>query len=86
MARAVIGSSLGLAWTDNTNNEDGFKIERCTGSACTVFAQIATVGLNVTTYTNTGLRRGTTYRYRVRAYNASGNSDYSNIAVATTPR
>jgi hypothetical protein len=44
------------------------------------------VGANVTSYANTGLSSNTTYRYRVRAYNASGNSSYSNIASATTPR
>lgn len=85
-ASAVSKSQINLAWTDNATNEDGFKIERCKGSTCTNFAQIATVGANVTTFANTGLSKNTTYRYRVRAYNASGNSGYSNIASATTPR
>ena len=85
-ATAVSRSQINLAWTDNSTNETGFKIERCKGSTCTNFAQIATVGVNVKTYANTGLTRNTTYRYRVRAYNATGNSAYSNIAAATTPR
>lgn len=75
---------INLTWTDNANNESGFKIERCTGASCTNFAQIATVGANVTSYTNTGLTRNTTYRYRVRATNAGGDSAYSNIATVTT--
>jgi hypothetical protein len=61
-------------------------IERCKGSSCTNFAQTATVGPNVTTYANTGLSANIAYRYRVRAYNAGGNSAYSNIASATTPK
>ncbi len=77
-------SQINLSWTDNSGNETGFKIERCKGSKCTNFAQIATVGANVTTYSNVNLRRRTAYSYRVRAYNAAGNSDYSNIAIATT--
>jgi predicted phage tail protein len=85
-AAAVSKSQITLTWTDNATNEDGFKIERCKGSTCTNFAQIGTVGANVTTYANTGLSRNTAYRYRVRAYNASGNSAYSNIASAATPR
>jgi predicted secreted protein len=85
-ATAVSKSQINLAWTDNASNETGFKIERCKGSTCTNFAQIATVGVNVTTYSNTGLSSNTSYRYRVRAYNAAGNSAYSNIAKATTPR
>ncbi|HEX5688960.1 MAG TPA: fibronectin type III domain-containing protein, partial [Roseiflexaceae bacterium] len=67
-------------------NEDGYKIESCTGASCTNFAQIATVGANVTTYSNTGLTRNTTYRYRVRAYNAGGDSPYSLIATVTTKK
>jgi predicted phage tail protein len=86
IATTISRSQINLAWTDNSGNETGFKIERCKGSTCTNFTQIATVGAGVTSYSNTGLTRNTTYRYRVRAYNASGNSAYSNIAAATTPR
>jgi hypothetical protein len=85
-ATAVSKSQINLSWTDNATNEDGFQIERCKGLTCTNFTQIATIGANVTSYANTGLTKRTTYRYRVRAYNASGNSAYSNIASATTPR
>lgn len=87
LSAAVISrSEIDLLWTDNSTNESGFKIERCTGSSCTNFRQIATVGAGVNAYKNTGLSRNTTYRYRVRAYNAGGNSAYSNIVSATTPR
>ncbi len=86
VAAAVSKSQINLTWTDNANNETGFRIERCKGTTCTNFALIATVSVNVTTYANTGLLKGTTYRYRVYAYNASGNSAYSNIAAATTLR
>lgn len=83
-ATAVSRSQINLTWTDNANNEDGFKIERCKGATCTNFAQIAQVGPNVTSFSNTGLSRNTTYQYRVRAYNANGNSGYSNIMSAKT--
>ena len=63
-----------LAWTDNSGNESGFKIERSSDGV--TFTQIATVGTNVTTYTNTGAKK--TFWYRVRAYNSGGNSAYSN--------
>jgi hypothetical protein len=85
-ASAVSKSQINLSWTDNAGNEMGFRIERCKGSACTNFALIATVGANVTSYSNTKLTANTTYRYRVYAYNTSGNSGYSNVAAATTPR
>jgi mannan endo-1,4-beta-mannosidase len=85
-ATAASKSQINLAWKDNATNETGFKVERCKGSTCTSFAQIATLGANVTSYSNTGLSANTAYRYRVRAYNAVGNSGYSNIAAATTLR
>ena len=86
VATVVSSSQINLAWTDSATNETGFKIERCKGATCTNFTQIFTVGANVTSCSNTGLVKRTTYRYRVRAYNATGNSGYSNIAAATTPR
>jgi hypothetical protein len=85
-ATAVSRTQINLSWTDNSSNETGFKIERCKGSTCTNFKQIATVGANVANYPNTGLRWNTWYRYRVRAYNASGNSAYSNSASAKSLR
>lgn len=83
-ATAVSTSQINLAWTDNANNEDGFTVERCTGASCTNFGQIASLGPNVTSYSNTGLAASTTYRYRVRAFNGGGSSAFSNIAAATT--
>ena len=85
-ATVISKSQINLSWTDNADNETGFRIQRCKGSTCTNFALIATVGANVTSYANTTLAANTTYRYRVYAYNASGNSDYSNVATATTRR
>jgi hypothetical protein len=83
-AITVSASQINLNWTDASANEDGFKIERCTGATCTNFAQVAIVGANVTAFSSTGLARNTTYRYRVRAYNTGGNSNYSNTTSAKT--
>jgi len=82
-ATAVSTSQIDLTWTDNSGVETGVKIERKTGSSGT-WAQIATVGANVTAYSNNGLTHGTTYYYRVRAYNVNVNSVYSNETYATT--
>ncbi|MDQ7064155.1 MAG: S8 family serine peptidase [candidate division KSB1 bacterium] len=82
-ATAVSTSQIDLSWTDNSNNEDGFKIER-KDPGSTTFVEIAQVGANVTNYSDTGLNPNSTYTYRVRAFNADGNSGYSNEASATT--
>jgi len=74
---------LQLDWNDNSNNEDGFRIERRLGTTGS-WSQIATVGVNSKSYTDTGLTRGTNYCYRVRAFNSSGNSSYSNVDCEET--
>jgi hypothetical protein len=84
VATSASASQINLSWTDNSGNEDGFSIERCEGNNCTNFAPIGSVGPNVTTFPDGGLSSGTFYRYRVRAFNGSGNSAYSNIAKART--
>ena len=81
-ATAISSIEIGLAWTDNSNNEDGFKIERSPGGIS--FTPIDTVSADVTSYSDTGLSAGTEYWYRVRAYNTTGDSGYTNTANATT--
>jgi hypothetical protein len=84
-ATPVSTSQINLGWTDNANNEDGFRIERCAGTSCSNFVQIGTAGVNATTYVdNTGLTAGTTYRYRVLAYNTGGVSAYAGPTNGTT--
>lgn len=74
-------SQINLSWTDNSNNESGFRIQRSTDNAN--WADI-TVGANVTSYQNTGLTANTTYYYRVRAENSAGNSSYTSTVSAKT--
>lgn len=83
MANAVSPSQIDLSWTDTSNNEDGFVIERKTG-VNGVYAQIATLGPNTTTFSDTNLIPSTTYFYRVQSFNLGGNLGYSNEAFATT--
>lgn len=68
-----------LTWADNSGDETGFSIERCLGSGCTAFGQIATVAAGVTSYTDRFAASGVD-RYRVRAFNGAGASGYSNTA------
>jgi predicted phage tail protein len=82
------GTRINLAWTDNSTDEQGFRVERApdVAGAPGTFALITSPGANVTSYGNTGLANGTRYWYRVRAYNAAGSSAYTNVADATTLR
>jgi len=77
------GSQINLAWTDGSNNESGFKIQRW-DSGAPVWTQVGTTAAGVTSWGNAGLSAATLYYYKVMAYNSTGDSPASNIASATT--
>ena len=81
-ATAVSSSRVNLTWTDNSTNESGFKLERSTDGVN--FSQIAIFVANTISFANSSLNASTTYYYRVRAYDGTNNSDYSNAASTTT--
>jgi hypothetical protein len=81
-AKSIRASAVRLTWTDRSTNETQFVVQRCTGLSCTAYTEIARVGANTTTWTNTGLTSGQYYSYRVRALNAAGLSTPSNTATA----
>ncbi|HPR41823.1 MAG TPA: fibronectin type III domain-containing protein [Candidatus Methanofastidiosa archaeon] len=76
-ANALSTTSIELAWNDNADNEDGFKVFR-NGTL------IATLPANTTSYTDEGLECGTSYTYYVMSYNDVGNSAASNMATGVT--
>ena len=75
-------TGLQLTWTDNSNNEDGFEIQRAVGNGA--FQPLITLGSNTTSYADSGLVAATTYRYQVRATNAGGDSAFAGPTSATT--
>lgn len=84
-ATATGSSGVDLAWDAATDNigVTGYRLERCQGTGCSPFTQIA--ALTARTYSDTGLAANTRYEYRVRAIDAAGNlGAYSLIASATT--
>ena len=82
-ATASSTSSIALTWID-VAGETGYKIERALASGGP-WNQIASLAENVVSYSNTGLADGTTYYYRVKAFNGAGDSSPSTTASATTP-
>jgi subtilisin family serine protease len=84
VAAAVSTTQIALTWSDNSQTEDGYKIERKSQGGN--FVELPPLGPNTTTFTDSGLSSNTTYTYRVRAFNtAAGNSQFSNESSATTP-
>ena len=81
-----------LTWTDNAYNETNQRIERTIVAdvpscipAATGFTEIAVVGMNIVTFTDTAVTEDVTYCYRLRAWNAAGYSAYSGVAGRKIP-
>lgn len=72
-------TSATLKWTDNATNETGFRVERSVGNDSSFVEVSSNLGSNTTIFVSPNLVAGTTYYYRVRALNAIGFSDYSNV-------
>lgn len=83
LAGSIMNSQIVLTWLDNSTNETGFKIERKTGIGS--WSEIGSVNTNIYTYSDSSVNYGTTYTYRVYAFNSTGNSlNYSNEITITT--
>lgn len=75
-------NQINISWTDNSNNESGFSIERKTNSG--TYTEIATTNQNIANYSDNSISANTSYTYRVRAISIHGYSDYSNEASSAT--
>jgi hypothetical protein len=83
-APAVASTQVDLAWTDNANNEDGFRIERSDDGGATWNQVGASTAPDVTTFSDATVAPASSYMYRVYAFNVVGNSGYSNVVSVTT--
>ena len=75
-AESISSTEVSLWWTDNSDNEDGFKVYRDG-------LLVAQLQANTGQYQDAGLKAGNTYRYLVRAFNAAGESEASDSSVKT---
>jgi len=82
VATAVSSSQIDLSWIDNAGDEDHYEIERSSDGS--TFALLATLGPNVTSYSDYGLPAEAQRWYQVRATNTAGPSGYSNVDEAVT--
>lgn len=80
-ATTVSSTKIDLVWSDESNDEDGFKIERRREGES--YAEIATTASNTTTYADSGLAVGTVYDYRITAFNSAGNSSAAETSGRT---
>lgn len=88
-ATAISSGRIDLTWNDNASDETHFDVERCQGTANDCgdwgFVAVASVAANTISYNDTAVTPGTTYTYRVLAYNGAPSSDPTNTVTAATP-
>ncbi len=85
-ATATSSTAIDLTWSAPADGGDaitGYTIQRKAGSGD--YANISTsISASATSYSDTGLTRGTAYTYRIQARNSEGSAAWSNDASATT--
>ncbi|MBQ6828118.1 MAG: fibronectin type III domain-containing protein, partial [Thermoguttaceae bacterium] len=69
-----------LTWVDNADNETGYRVEMLLNGEWT---EMGVVPADATSYYAVDLAPGTTYEYRVSAFNAAGSSE-AVVATLTT--
>lgn len=75
-------NQINLQWQDNSDNEDGFIVEKSLDEA--TWNKLVETSMDATNYSDSGLSASTTYYYRVYAYNSQGDSAYSEVVKAET--
>jgi hypothetical protein len=78
--QALSSSEVRFSWRDNSGDETGFQIERNGRGTKTI-----SIGANLTQFTDTDLRKNTTYDYRIRGVKGSTVSAWSNTIRVRTP-
>jgi hypothetical protein len=82
-ATAKTENEVDLGWSDNSDNENGFIIER-ESPTMEAFQVVDSVGPNVNSYTDATVVDGRKYNYQVKAFNDFTQSGYSNTAQTVT--
>ncbi|HWE02877.1 MAG TPA: fibronectin type III domain-containing protein [Tepidisphaeraceae bacterium] len=86
-ATPATATSVNLTWTNNATNQTGYHLDRATDPAFTqnLITQTLPASPNSFTDTAAGLAPGNTFYYRLRAFNAAGDSGDTNAASVAIP-
>ena len=82
-ATFVADEKVELNWKDNASNETAFLLERAELSTNN-YTMLATIGADVTNYSDETIALNTAYFYKLRAANSTDTTNYSNeVGIAT---
>lgn len=85
-ATSTSPTSVSLSWADAATDESGYRLDRADGQGA--FAPLTSLPPNSSSFLDTSVQPGQSYRYRVIAQNAGGESSPSNessVTVAVLP-
>jgi ELWxxDGT repeat protein len=77
------GNEVDLSWSDNSDNEAAFLLERSATEDFGTVAESVKLPAGVTHYRDAGLAPASTYFYRARAVNRAGESTVARASAAT---
>ncbi|MBK8946146.1 MAG: DUF362 domain-containing protein [Ignavibacteriae bacterium] len=76
-AEVIDSSIVNLSWQDNSTSEDGFIVERKENTETSNYIILDTVSANQTNFSDETDKLVSSYFYRIKAYNSSATSDYT---------
>ena len=82
-AAPISNTEIDLAWSDSSNNEDGYKVYRSVSQAGP-FSEIADLPANTSSYSDAGLNFDTTYFYEIKGYNSDDISQATSTSATTS--
>ena len=84
-ATSPVRGQIRLAWSNPPSSTTKLTVQRCKGATCTSFTQIAALATSTTSYIDSKVSPGTTYKYRLIASDGTASAP-SNTAVVTARR
>ncbi|OVE71431.1 hypothetical protein BVX93_02350, partial [bacterium B13(2017)] len=82
-AQAVSSTQINLSWEDNSDNEDGYRIERQVDNSGN-YNLLTSLPINSTSFSDANLEHNKIYSYQVVAYNSYGVSSIAESDATTT--
>jgi len=83
-ALVLSATEIRVTWLENSDDEAGFLIDR-RESGASDWVRLDTLSPDSTFFADTGVSEQTKYYYKLKAWNAVGESAYSDVVSATTP-
>ena len=75
LAASSSATGIALSWSDNSNDEQGFRVYRRPSSGS--YTVVGTVGANTESFLDTSASTAATNTYSVAAFNAAGESEWT---------